>query len=85
MTTWVYDALDRVTVQTNAEGTQTRYAYDNVGNLVTTTEAYGQPEVRTLDARFDIQGRLVGELTGEGGAQLNGTLTQAQIDAVWAQ
>ena len=47
VTTWVYDVLDRVTQQTNAEGTQSRFAYDSVGNLVSTTQAYGQPEVRT--------------------------------------
>ena len=85
VTTWVYDLLDRVSQQTNAEGTQTRFAYDNVGNLLTTTQAYGQPEVRTSNARYDIQGRLIGRLTAEGGALLTGSLTQAQIDAIWLQ
>jgi YD repeat-containing protein len=85
VTVSVHDALDRLMQRTDPNGTQTRYAYDKVGNLLATTMAYGQPEARTLNARFDVQGRLVGELTGEGGAQLTGNQTQAQIDAVWAR
>ena len=36
-------------------------------------------------ARYDIQGRLVGELSAEGAALLTGGQTQAQVDAIWAQ
>ncbi|MDQ0069692.1 YD repeat-containing protein [Variovorax boronicumulans] len=83
--TVVYDKLNRISQQTNYEGTVTQYAYDNAGNLVGTTSAAGTSEVRTLNARYDIQGRLTGELSGVGSALLTGGQTQAQIDAIWAQ
>ncbi|WP_418124768.1 deaminase domain-containing protein [Variovorax sp. 160MFSha2.1] len=81
----VYDKLNRVSQQTNYEGTVTQYAYDSVGNLISTTTAAGTSEARTLSARYDIQGRLTGELSGVGSALLVGGQTQAQIDAIWAQ
>jgi YD repeat-containing protein len=85
VTTSVYDDLNRVRFQTNVEGTVTEYQYDNVGNLVSTTAAYGQSEARTLNARFDVQGRLVAQLSGEGSARLDGNQTQAEIEALWDQ
>lgn len=83
----VYDALDRLTQTTDAQGTVTEYKYDSVGHLVQTTRAVGQYDARTINARYDVQGRLVGELSGEGGAALAALVspTQAQIDAVWSQ
>ncbi|MEO6938251.1 MAG: hypothetical protein ABI171_23185 [Collimonas sp.] len=80
----VFDALNRISQKTNTEGTVTLYSYDSLGSLVQTTSATGTGDVRTLNARYDVQGRLTGELTAEGGAQLNGNLTQQQIDAIWA-
>ncbi|WP_140637435.1 RHS repeat protein, partial [Methylibium rhizosphaerae] len=85
VTSTTYDALDRITSQTNAEGTVTRYAYDTVGNLVSTVKAAGTAEARTLNARFDVQGRLTGELSAEGAALLTEGLTQEQVDALWTQ
>ncbi|MDQ0072702.1 YD repeat-containing protein [Variovorax boronicumulans] len=84
-TSIVYDKLNRVTQRTNHEGTVFRYEYDNAGNLVKTTNAFGTTEVQTINARYDIQGRLTGELTAEGGALLVAGQTQAQIDAIWSQ
>jgi YD repeat-containing protein len=84
-TSRVYDALNRITQETSPEGTVTSFAYDNVGNLVSTTRAAGTTEVRAIVARYDLQGRLIGELTAEGAALLTGGQTQAQIDAIWAQ
>ena len=84
-TSWTYDALNRVTQESNAEGTVTQYAYDTAGHLVSTTRAQGAIEQRTVLARYDVLERLTGELTGEGAALLTGGQTQAQIDAVWAQ
>lgn len=80
-----YTLLNQLDTETNAEGTITKRVYDNVGRLVATTKAQGQPDARTLTARYDIQGRLVGELSGKGSALLDGNQTQAQIDAIWAQ
>ncbi|MES2939285.1 MAG: hypothetical protein V4864_16480, partial [Pseudomonadota bacterium] len=84
-TLWQYDGLNRLAQQTDPQGTVTQFTYDNAGNLVKTVKAWSQPEARTLQARYDIQGRLVGELAAEGSAQLTGNQTQAQIDAIWAQ
>ena len=83
VTAWAYDTLDRPTEETNADGTVTRFAYETAGRLVTTTKAYGLVEARASNARYDVQGRLVGELSGEGGALLTGNQTQAEIDTVW--
>lgn len=84
-TTSVYDKLNRITQRTNFEGTVTQYVYDKVGNIVTTTSAMGTADVRVVNARYDIQGRLVGELTGVGSALLVAGQTQAQIDTIWTQ
>ncbi|SFO54359.1 YD repeat-containing protein [Variovorax sp. PDC80] len=84
-TTAVYDKLNRVTQRTNFEGSITQYVYDTVGNLVSTTTAAGSTDARVANARYDAQGRLVGELTGVGSALLVAGQTQAQIDTVWAQ
>ena len=80
-----YDALNRVSQETSAEGIVTQYVYDNVGNLTSTVRAAGSTEVRTLLARYDLQGRLTGELSAEGAALLVGGQTQAQVDAIWTQ
>ncbi|WP_155520906.1 LysM peptidoglycan-binding domain-containing protein [Ralstonia solanacearum] len=80
-----WDGLGRLASQTNAEGTVTQYAYDSVGNLVSTATALNTADQRTLLTRYDVQGRVVAELSGNGAALLNGNQTQAQIDAVWQQ
>ncbi|MFV0675564.1 Ig-like domain repeat protein [Variovorax sp. tm] len=70
-------ARDQVTVQTwsdanqlvsrtNAEGTVTQFVYDSLGQLVETTTAAGTVDARTSRLRYDIQGRLIGELDGRG-------------------
>jgi YD repeat-containing protein len=41
--------------------------------------------VRTLTARYDIQGRLTGELSGEGSALLTGGESQEEVDAIFAE
>ncbi|WP_390342926.1 hypothetical protein ACFJIS_21260 [Variovorax boronicumulans] len=81
----VYDKLNRVTQRTNFEGTVTQYVYDKVGNVVATTSAVGTTDARIVNARYDIQGRLVGELAGVGSALLVAGQTQAQIDTIWTQ
>ncbi|MBL0393036.1 LysM peptidoglycan-binding domain-containing protein [Ramlibacter monticola] len=81
----VYDKLGRLTRETGPEGVVTQYAYDTAGNLVSTSRAVGTTEVRTLLARYDLQGRLTGELSALGQSLLTVGQTQAQIDAIWAQ
>ncbi|MES2536206.1 MAG: hypothetical protein V4632_10075 [Pseudomonadota bacterium] len=82
---WRYDAMQRVIEETDAEGTVTQNRYDLSGRLVTTSRAAGTAEVRSLAARYDLQGRLTGELTAEGARLLSGDLNQTQIDNVWNQ
>lgn len=79
-----YDALNRVASETAVDGTVTQFDYDEVGNLVSTTRAVGTGEVRALNVRFDRQGRVIAELSGNGSALLTPEMTQQQIDAVWA-
>ncbi|MGI4846664.1 MAG: hypothetical protein ACRYGK_00765, partial [Janthinobacterium lividum] len=83
--TSTWDTLNRLTQQTDAQGTVKHYFYDNAGNLVKTINAVGTSDVRTIMARFDLLGRLTGELTGVGSAMITGSQTQAQVDAIWTQ
>jgi YD repeat-containing protein len=84
-TSYAYDALNQLVSQTAPDGTVSQFTYDNVGNLISSVKAAGTAEVRTINARFDRQGRLTGELSGNGAALLTGGQTQAQIDTIWAQ
>ena len=85
VTRWEHDELNRVKQMTDAQGTVTTYDYDRMGNLRTTTRAVGTDEVRAVNARFDLQGRLVGELSGEGSALLTGDLSTEQIEDIWVK
>lgn len=84
-TSRTYDGLGRVMQETAPDGVVTQYAYDAGGNLISTVRAAGTNEVRTLLARYDLQGRLLGELSAQGAALLTGGQTQAQVDAIWQQ
>ena len=83
ISTW--DAFGRLASQTNAEGTITQYGYDSVGHLISTTTALNTADQRTVLARYDVQGRVVAELSGVGAALITGSQTQEQIDAIWQQ
>ncbi|MCA3174483.1 MAG: RHS repeat protein, partial [Burkholderiales bacterium] len=88
ISTWTYTELNQVQTETNVQGTVTRYTYDNVGQLTRTERAFGSSEARTIQARYDLQGRLTGELTAEGSvalAALGGSPTASQINAIWTQ
>ncbi|TDP71061.1 LysM peptidoglycan-binding domain-containing protein [Roseateles toxinivorans] len=82
---WHHDALGRLDSETNAEGTVTTYEYNSAGQLIKTNRAFGRPEVRTLNVRYDLLGRLTGELSAKGGALLTGSQTSEQVEAIWAQ
>lgn len=87
ITSYEYDEQNRVTLETNFEGTVTEDQYDNVGNLIKTTRALGV-DPRVAQARYDALGRVTAELTPEGSvalAALGGSPTQQDIDGVWAQ
>ncbi len=97
-TRWTYTALNQASTQVDPQGTVTRYTYDNVGQLIQTDkalgalDAQGRSEQRTLSSRYDLQGRVVGELTAEGSAALvalwanaGASPTASQVDAVWRQ
>ncbi|KRB09208.1 putative Ig domain-containing protein [Lysobacter sp. Root690] len=80
-----YDALGRLSVQTDPQGTLTRNTYDAQGNLVRTELAADTSEVRDGRLRYNVFGELTGELGGEASTRLRPDMTQAQIDAVFAQ
>lgn len=81
--TYSYTRLDKVSSERNAEGTLTLYVYDEMGRLTSTVKAAGTATSRSVLSRYDVQGRLIGELSGEGAAKLDGNQTQAEIDAIW--
>lgn len=80
-TQFTYDLLNRLATRTDASGTVTRNDYDSMGRLTASTTAAGTPDARTLTRRYDLQGRLVAELSGEGSAAL--AAPGASVAAVW--
>jgi len=81
----LYDGQGRLSVESNAEGTQTRYTYDAAGRLVKTETAHGTSEVREGHRRYNAFGELIGQISGEGALQLLPGMSEAQLDAIYAQ
>ncbi|WP_143328117.1 RHS repeat protein, partial [Caballeronia pedi] len=83
-TTYLYDAMGRLVDTTSysvGADANARYAYDAMGHLV--SETHGN---RTSTYRYDEQGRLTAQLSGEGSAALaalGANPSQSQADAVW--
>lgn len=80
-----FDALGRLSAERNAEGTVTRYSYDTQGNLIRVERAADTSEVRESRLRYNVFGELIGELGGEGAARVQAGMSEAQLDAVFAQ
>ncbi|MQP74711.1 LysM peptidoglycan-binding domain-containing protein [Stenotrophomonas sp. MYb238] len=80
-----YDGQGRLAIESNAEGTQTRYTYDVAGRLVKTETAQGTSEVREGNRRYNAFGELIGEISGEAALQLLPGMSEAQLDAIYAQ
>lgn len=80
-----YNALGQLATQVNVEGTVTRYSYDDAGRLLKTEVAQGTSEVREGHKRYNVFGELIGELSGEAALQVLPDMTEAQLDAVYAQ
>ena len=83
--TWQYDALNRISLETDFEGVQTRYDYDTIGQLIRTTTAPNTTETRAINRAYDALGNLAIELTGNDSVLLDSAATQAAKDAIWAQ
>ncbi|MFZ5636609.1 MAG: DUF6531 domain-containing protein, partial [Pseudomonadota bacterium] len=66
-------------------GLETRYSYDEAGRLVKTSRGDASEQIRDGHLRYDAFGNLTGELSGEGAALLTVGMSQAQIDALYAQ
>ena len=82
--TWT--AFNQIETETSVDGTLTRYAYDSVGNLLSTVSAAGAADSRTLAYRYDKQGRLIQALSAVGAkalAALGASPSSAQIEAIW--
>jgi YD repeat-containing protein len=83
-TSFVYDADDRVTSQTDAAGIITTYTYDpKTDALVSSTTGSGRTDATATQMRYDALGRAVAALDATGSALITSGMTQAQIDAVW--
>jgi large repetitive protein len=80
-----YNALGQLFLELNHEGTVTRHSYDEAGRLVKTEAAQTTSEIRAGNLRYDLFGNLIGELSGQGSTHLLPGMTEAQIDAVYAQ
>ncbi|MEN9866375.1 MAG: hypothetical protein RL748_1965, partial [Pseudomonadota bacterium] len=82
-----YDALNRVKTSTDWQGTVTTNEYDQVGHLIASYQGQvsaADGGVRGLDRHYDLQGRLIAELSGVGSSLLHGSShSQAEIDAIW--
>lgn len=91
VTTSTYNQLDLLSSVTNvSDGTVTEYEYDAISNLIRTTTAANSSDTRTVRARYDVQGRVIAELTPQGAEQLqilldSATYTQTELDAIWDQ
>jgi large repetitive protein len=91
ITSFQYDGAKRLVQTIDYEGTQGNLAYDSVGNVISTSAATGTSEARLDQVRYDLLGRVVRQLSGQGSQALatfmaaNPSATQAQIDAVWDQ
>ncbi|MDF0607117.1 hypothetical protein HZU77_015955, partial [Neisseriaceae bacterium TC5R-5] len=86
-TLYQYDAAGQL-IQTTRQpdGLITRYQYDSQGQLLRSERIASNGEVRRQLQRYDSQGRLIAELSGEGAqalAALGGAPSQAQINAIW--
>ncbi|MEJ7805909.1 MAG: hypothetical protein WKG03_08330, partial [Telluria sp.] len=83
VTSTTYTKLNQVATETHPDGSVTRHTYDKVGNLVASTRAAGTAGAETCEARYDVQGRVIAELSAEGGALLTGSQSLAELDAIW--
>ncbi|QOD81731.1 RHS repeat domain-containing protein [Chromobacterium haemolyticum] len=83
-----YDAADRLLREEHRpSGLIVRYQYDAQGQVIATTREAGD-DARSQLKRYDSQGRLSQELSGEGAQALSALGADAsaqQIDAVWAR
>lgn len=67
-TTWTmhWDALGRMSKQTDPNGNSTTYAYDATGNVLSTTVADGTSDATTTTNTYDADGRLATSTAGAG-------------------
>lgn len=80
-----YDLLGQLTLEIDAAGTLTRHVYDSMGRLIQTVRAADSSHARATTRRFDLQGRLIAELDGEGSAALLGANEESQVEVIWLQ
>ncbi len=78
-----YNALHQLVSQTDADGTVTRMRYDQAGNLIASERAFATEEQRSQLKRYDLQGRVIAELSAEGAALLTNNMSQSQQEAIW--
>jgi YD repeat-containing protein len=96
-TNYSYTVRNQLASRLDADGTMNLFVYDALGRMVSSSTGWTlsngrsgslvATDVRGQQQRYDLQGRLTGELSALGVAALEAlgaSPTQAQIDAVWA-
>lgn len=85
ITTTTFDGYGRVSQRQDYAGTITAYTYDAAGRLISEVRAQGAGEARTSLWRYDALGQVLGKLSGEGAVRITVGMTDAQVQAVYAQ
>lgn len=85
ITTTTFDGYGRVSQRQDYAGTITAYTYDAAGRLISEVRAQGAGEARTSLWRYDALGQVLGKLSGEGAARITAGMTDAQVQATYAQ
>jgi YD repeat-containing protein len=95
LTQRTFNSLGQLATELDAEGTVTRYTYDEAGRHVRTEFAQGTNDVREDYRRYDVFGNLIGELTGEQVVRATAylatlgktfaTATAAELDGAYAR
>ncbi|MBI2308441.1 MAG: LysM peptidoglycan-binding domain-containing protein [Rhodocyclales bacterium] len=87
-TQYQYDANNRVLMTRSLpDDVLTVFTYDRSGNLLQMVSASGSSEQRVSQRSYDVQGRLIAEISGEGVVALMSLVnpTQTQIDNTLAR
>jgi YD repeat-containing protein len=80
-----YNTLGQLSVEATSDGLVTRFSYDSQGRLVHTVSAVDTTEARHAVARYDAFGNLVAELNGKGSALYSDAMSDAELQALYAE
>ncbi|OEZ63501.1 DUF4214 domain-containing protein [Duganella sp. HH105] len=87
ITTYTYNALNKLDTESSASGAYTRYRYDADGNVVAVERGTAGAAEMASASRYDGAGHLIAQLNAEGAAKLaalGATPPAAAVAALWA-